>query len=207
MVPPDFAPVPICQPGVAAVCVVLLLVQQVSFCHHPFPQLLRLPPTFMNHKVSGGDLLLLDSTRFPWVTSQDPVWVYFYASSWLMPLDHGVGDHNHRCSPSVFFWLPLRPVRLSHYSVGKVQMNQIVALHLMISPLVHRMYRTSSLMCRILLQPSPMVAELLQSSQCTGLHTQCNFSHAGQIGPWPSFGTGSPGLKVASGVLWAETEP
>ena len=43
--------------------------------------------------------------------------------------------------------------------------------------------------------------------QHIGLLTLCNFSHAGQIGLWPSFGIGSPGLKVASGVLYAETEP
>ena len=30
---------------------------------------------------------------------------------------HGIGDHNHQCSP-VFFWLSLQSVQLDHCSVG-----------------------------------------------------------------------------------------
>ena len=143
--------------------------------------------------------------------------VYFYASSWLLQPDCGIGDHNHQYCPSVFFWLSLQPVWLSYCSVSNAwmirvslrpnllginctPMNQMVALHRMISPLVHQMCRISSLTCCILQQPSLMVAEQFQSSQFTSLRILCNFSHAGQIGLWPSIGIERLGLKVASGL-------
>ena len=96
-----------------AVCVVLLLVQQVSFCHCCFPQRLWICCFSQNmgrwsfiawpYNISAGD-----KPRSWWgcISMHHP----------------GVGDYNLQCSPSAFFWLSLQSVQLSHCSVGNVWM-------------------------------------------------------------------------------------
>ena len=90
IVPPDFAPVPICQPetlgvGSCACCTAFCLTSVFSLSLFPStPSSSFYVYEFgVSHAVWGDGLLLLNRT-FPLVTSQGPDGVYFYASSWLV---------------------------------------------------------------------------------------------------------------------------